>query len=80
MPCDLACKTKIIINGDNVARLAETLCEQIEYFRDHDLPFDNGQGIINALNEAEDAVCKAQRLFIKGAGYDGPLPKALQLP
>lgn len=77
MPCDLSCKTKIIINGDNVARLAETLCEQIEYFRDNDLPFDNGDEIIDALNHAEDAMCKAQRLFIKGQGWNGPLGKML---
>lgn len=75
--CDLACQTKIIINGDNVAKLVETLCEQVEYRRNNDLPIPNGHAVIKALNDAEDAACKAQRLFLRGIGYQGPLPNSL---
>lgn len=79
MPCDLSCKTKIIINGDNVVHMLETLCEQVEYARDHDIEISGNLGlaVIKVLNDMEDMAGKAQALFLKGIGYDGPLPKAL---
>lgn len=77
-PCDLACKTKIIINGDNVAKIVETLCEQIEYAREHNIPILKGPEIIHQLNIAEDAVCKAQALFLRGIGYNGEVGHMLQ--
>lgn len=76
--CDLACKTKIIINGDNVGSLVQTLCEQIEYARDHSTPILTGHEIIHQLNIAEDAVCKAQAAFLRGIGYNGEVGHMLQ--
>lgn len=75
--CDLSCKTKIIINGDNVVSLVKTLCEQTEWARINNVEIKDGQKIIEILNRMEDDAGKAQALFLKGVGYSGPLPKAL---
>lgn len=75
--CDLSCKTKIIINGDNIVGLLRTLCAQAEYARDHNQEITTGNDIIKTLNQMEDLACLAQRQFLHGIGYDGPLPKSL---
>lgn len=78
MPCDLACKTKIIINGGNVARLLDVLCYEIEHARDADQEISTGEEMIKILNRMEDDACKVQKLFLQGIGYDGPVGKMLQ--
>lgn len=76
MPCDLACKTKIIINGGNSANLLQELCYVVK-----SLPVEQdistSDKLIQLLNRIEDDVCQAQRLFLQGIGYNGPFPKAL---
>lgn len=76
--CNLACKTKIIINGDNVANIVQTLCGQVEYARDHNVAITTGHEVIRQLNIAEDAVCKAQAAFLRGVGYTGEVGHMLQ--
>ncbi len=73
-PCDAACRAKLILDGDNISSLAENLCKRIEASGD---PIKNGQKIATIFAAVEDELCKAQRLFIDGTGYDGPLPKML---
>jgi len=75
--CDLACKTKIIINGDNAAKALETLCEQVEWARDRELDLPHGNKLIEILNRIEDDTFKAQRLLLEDLGFTGPWPKAL---
>jgi hypothetical protein len=76
MPCDLACKTKIIINGGNAANLLNEVCYRVK-----ELPVDvditTSDKIIHLLNRIEDDACQVQRLFLQGIGYVGPFPKAL---
>lgn len=71
------CETKIILNGDNVAALTESLCKRIEALLPNQLPKTEALKIIDILNNMEDEILKAQRIFIRAVGYDGPLPKAL---
>lgn len=75
--CDLSCKTKIIINGDNVSALIETLCKQIEWARTADIDLPHGDQIVALLNKMEDDAGKAQRIFLQDVGFTGPWPKAL---
>lgn len=74
--CDLACRTKIIINGGNTANLLNEVC-----YRVNTLPADQdittSDKIIQLLNRMEDDACQVQRLFLQGIGYNGPFPKAL---
>lgn len=77
--CDLACKTKIIINGDNVANIIGTLCEQAEYARSNNIDLSHGEQIIKILNRMEDDACMAQKLMLLSFGYDGPTGKMLQV-
>jgi len=75
--CDLACKTKIIINGNNTINMLYELCESVK-----SLPTDTniatGNDLIKTLNKMEEMAGDAQALYLKGIGYDGPLPRGLQ--
>jgi hypothetical protein len=74
--CDLACKTKIIINGGNAARLLDVACTAIEYMDAREI--EHGEEIIKILNRMEDDAVKVQKLILKGVGYDGPTGKMLE--
>lgn len=74
--CDLACRTKIIINGGNTANMLNELCYLVKDFPgDVDIP--TGEALIKLLNKMEDDAGQAQRLFLEGVGFSGPWPKAL---
>jgi len=75
--CDLACQTKIIIDGDGVAKLFESTCEGIERFLDKGGSFKNSDVILAKLVAAEDAAFEFQRAVLEGMGYNGPWPKCL---
>jgi len=86
--CGLACQTKIILDGDNIssqgifiASLAENLCQRIEAA---ELPIKDGFKIAGIFADIEDKLADitkqlyhAQRIFIDGTGYSGPLPKVM---
>lgn len=74
--CDLACRTKIIINGGNSANMLNKLCYQVEELP-ADVEISTSDELIKLLNKMEDDAGKAQALFLRGIGYDGPLPKGL---
>jgi len=75
--CDLACQTKIIIDGDSVAKLFEATCEGIERFLDKGGSFKNSDKILTKLVAAENAAYEFQRAVLEGMGYNGPWPKCL---
>jgi hypothetical protein len=76
--CDLACKTKIIINGGNTAALVTTACTALEYMTNEEIAKLNGEKIIEILNRMEDDAIQVQRLILKGTGYRGPTGKMYQ--
>lgn len=73
--CDLACKTKIIIDGGNAARLLDVACNAIEYMSADEAALLPGDEIIKILNRMEDDAVKVQKLILKGVGYNGPVGK-----
>jgi hypothetical protein len=73
-----ACKAKIILNGGAIQDAANRLCYQVEEVPAEDFPYKEGQEIVALLNEAEDLVFKAQRVFLESRGFTGPWPKALK--
>jgi hypothetical protein len=76
--CDLACQTKIIINGGNAARLLDVACTAIEYMNAEQINKMNGKKIIEILNRMEDDAIEVQRLILTGTGYTGPLGKMMR--
>ena len=75
--CDLACQTKIIINGDSAARILDATCEGIERFLDHGGKLQNADKVLTQLVKMEDEVYKFQRAVLESMGYAGPWPKCL---
>ena len=74
---ELACKTKIIIDGSNVAGLAEALCEATQNLSDSQvlkLTDEVAYPIIKKLIKAEEVLADAQNLLLDAVGYDGPRP------
>ena len=77
--CDLACQTKIIINGGNAAKLIETTCEALQSFFSQGGKLKHSQDIIALLNQLEDGAVSLQKLVLReGAGYTGDVGKMLQ--
>lgn len=76
--CNLACQTKIIINGDSVSGLVEATCEGIKHAFDNGAKFTNGSEIIALLNKMEDDALSLQKLVLKGVHYSGPTGKMLE--
>ncbi len=76
--CDLACQTKIIINGGNVSKLVEQSCEAIQHFTSNGGKLKHGADLIAQLNAMEDSAVELQKLVLKATGYSGPTGKMLQ--
>jgi hypothetical protein len=74
-----ACKAKVILNGGAIQDAANRLCYQVEEIEAADFPYDEGVKMVKLLNEAEDLVFRAQRIFLESIGFDGPWPNALKL-
>lgn len=76
--CDLACQTKIIINGDSVSGLVGAACEGFKHAFDHGANFINSHDIITLLNKMEDEARQLQRLLLAGVRYNGPVGGMLE--
>lgn len=77
--CDLACQTKIIINGDNAANLISTACEAIQHFTSNGGRLKHGDKVIALANELEDKAVEFQKFVLREAvGYSGPVGKMLE--
>jgi hypothetical protein len=74
---ELACKTKIILDGGNAAGLAESICEATQNLSDEQvakLTDAAAYPIIKHLITAEKSLTQAQNLLLDVVGYDGPRP------
>lgn len=71
----LACKTKIILNGGTIQSELAQLCYEVKEAKD--LPDKEGYEMVGYLNEAEDLVFKAKRVYLESQGFHGPWPHAL---
>ena len=71
------CRYKIILNGGTIQAELHQLCYQVE---DEliEIPYDVGEKMVEYLNEAENLVFKAKRLFLESQGFKGPWPKSLE--
>jgi hypothetical protein len=78
--CDLACQTKIIINGDMVGKVTEVTCEAIERFLDKGGKFRDGKRLVKLANTLEDAAFAFQRAVLEEMGFTGPWPHSLEKP
>lgn len=77
--CDLACQTKIILNGRNVAGISEANWIALRHIQHASaLGKVNGKALIALLNRMEDDAVEVQKLIAKGAGYSGPTGKMLE--
>lgn len=74
--CDLACRTKIIINGDSISGLLGAACEAVKTLDPQQIK--HGHAIIALLNAMEDQAVQVQRLVLDSVGYSGPVGKMLQ--
>ncbi len=75
--CDLACTTKIIIDGDLAGSIFTSTCEGIDKFLAAGGKFKNGQRVLEQLIKAEDEAFKFQRTALEEMGFNGPWPKCL---
>jgi len=77
--CELACKTKIIINGGNAANLIEQSCEALQFYFNAggEFPHDEGEKLIMRLNLLENDAVELQKAVLKAIGYNGPVGKML---
>ena len=74
---EIACKTKIIIDGGNAVGLAESICEATQNLSDEQVAklIDAvAYPIIKHLIAAEKSLTQAQNLLLDAVGYDGPRP------
>ena len=76
--CDLACQTKIIINGGTASRLIESSCEGLQHFFNNGGKLKDGPKLIDALNALEDGAVELQKLVMKEIGFAGKTGKMLQ--
>lgn len=77
MSCDLACQTKIVVNGGNVAGISRANNLVIERLRPEDFDKLNGDKMIKLLNRMEDDAVEVQKMLVDGAGYTGEVGKML---
>lgn len=73
----LACRTKIILDGGLVQDAAQKLCYRVEQTADDALTYEEWIDVVKHVNAAEDAILKAQKVFLEALGFSGPWPKAM---
>lgn len=72
-----SCKLKVILNGGMVESAAANLCYMVDEIPYEDFPEEAGLKAVALLNQAEDAVFKAQRIILESQGFKGPWPHSL---
>lgn len=78
MSCDLACQTKIIINGGNIRGIMRGNVAAMERFKDEEFKRLDGTKAIQLLNRMEDDAVELQKLIKDAANYTGPTGKMLE--
>jgi len=79
LPCDLACQTKIILNGGNIAGITTTTQQAfVAYFGAGGSLERGGHKLISMMNKLEDDAVAVQKFAKECMGYDGPTGKMLE--
>lgn len=78
--CDLACKTKIIIDGGLAEKVFAETCYGLKQFFDAGGKLRDGQKVLEQLTIAENEAFKFMRVALEEMGHNGPWPHALTLP
>lgn len=76
--CDLACQTKIIIDGGLAARALDETCSGLYYFFEQSGRLRDGKKVLEQLIKAENEVFKFMRVALEEMGHAGPWPDALK--
>lgn len=76
--CDLACQTKIIIDGGLAARVFDETCYGLDHFFEQGGTLGNGKRVLEQLIKAENEAFKFMRIALEEMGHKGPWPKALE--
>ncbi len=78
-PCDLACQTKIILNGGNIAGITASNQQAfVIYFNSGGKLTHGGKKLIQMMNKLEDDAVEVQKFAKDCMGYDGPTGKMLE--
>ncbi len=75
--CDLACQTKIIIDGGLAGRVFDETCKGLYSFFEQGGKLKNGPRVLEQLIKAENEAFKFMRVALEETGYKGPWPDAL---
>ena len=78
MSCDLACQTKIILNGGNANGIMQANNEVIRRMKDENFAKLDGSKTIKLLNRIEDDAVEVQKLLARAMEYTGPTGKMLE--
>lgn len=76
--CDLACQTKIILNGGNIAGITASNQQALVTFLNSGGKIKNGRKLIEMMNKLEDDAVEVQKYAKDCMGYDGPTGKMLE--
>lgn len=76
--CDLACKTKIIINGGNASGILISTNDALKSFFREGGQLNDGKRIISLLNLIEDKAVELQKLVLEDVGFTGETGKMLK--
>lgn len=76
--CDLACKTKIIINGGNASGILATTNDALKAFFREGGQLKDGHKIIKLLNVIEDHAVDLQKAVLEDIGFTGETGKMLR--
>ena len=78
-PCDLACQTKIILNGGNIAGVTTATHQAlVAFFAAGGYLNKGGKRLIDLMNKLEDDAVSVQKYAKEIMGYDGPTGKMLE--
>ena len=75
--CDLACQTKIIVDGGLAGQVFEETCKGLYQFFERGGQLHDGTRVLNQLITAENEAFKFMRIALEEMGHKGPWPKAL---
>lgn len=78
--CNLACQTKIIIDGGLAGRVFDEACYGLKNFFDEGGKLKDGQRVLEQLIKAENEAFKFMRIALEEMGYEGPWPDSLPPP
>lgn len=76
--CDLACQTKIIIDGGLAARVFDETCSGLYFFFEQGGNLRDGRRVLDQLIKAENEATKFARIALEEMGHEKPWPDMLK--